>query len=157
MLFPLAAALAACGGSEEATTVSIQGDNGSTVASLGKDGRVEINTPGFQGSIKLPKFTLGADNFEVDGLKLFPGSSIASLNVEKGKNGGDGVRVEFDAPAARAEVQSWFQDKMKAAGFNVQASDGTLAGTTSDGSKFSLKLDPQGDDKSHGTLSVAAN
>jgi len=150
---PLAALLAACGGGEgNGTAVSIKGEDGNTIASVGKDGRVAIKAPGFEGSVKLPKFDIGADNFEVDGLKLYPGSTIANLNVDAAKQGGGTVKVEFDAPAAAQQVESWFREQMQSAGFTVAVKDGALSGTTGDGSPFSLKIAPQGEDKSRGTL-----
>lgn len=154
LMLPLAAALAGCGSDGDGTSVSIKGDDGNAVASLGKDGRVAIKAPGFEGSLKLPKFEFGAENFEVDGLKLYPGSTIANLNVESGNDKDGSVRVDFDAPAAVGQVQRWFQDEMQSAGFNLSAKDGMLTGTTKDGSPFTLKLSPAGDEKARGTLSV---
>jgi hypothetical protein len=154
LILPLAAALAACGNEGDGTSVSIKGDDGNTVASVGKDGRVAIKAPGFEGSLKLPKFEFGADNFEVDGLKLYPGSTIANLNVESGAGKEGSVKVEFDAPAAAAQVQNWFREQMQSTGFTVDLKDGVLAGKTSDGSPFTLKLAPAGDATSRGTLSV---
>lgn len=149
-------ALAACdGGNEgEGTSVSVKGDDGDTVASVGKDGRVAIKAPGFEGSVKIPKFEFGADSFEVDGLKLYPGSTIANLDVESGKGNEGNVRLVFDAPAAAAQVQGWFREQMQNAGFTVELKDGALSGKTRDGSPFSLKLAPASDNKARGTLSV---
>jgi len=152
LMLPLAAALAACGG--DGTSVSIKGEDGNAIASVGKDGRVAIKAPGFEGSLKLPKFDIGADDFEVDGLKLCPGSTIANLNVESGGGKAGGVKVDFDAPAAAAQVQNWFQEQMRGAGFAVALKDGALSGTTRDGSPFNLKIAPAGNDKARGTLSV---
>lgn len=155
LILPVALALAACGNDGDGSSVSIKGDDGNTIASVGKDGRVEFNAPGFQGSVKLPKFDIGADNFEIDGLKLYPGSTIANLNVDSSGGKDGSVKVEFDAPAAAAQVQSWFQEQMQSAGFTVSLKDGALSGKTGDGSPFSLKLAPQGDAKSRGTLTVS--
>lgn len=153
---PLALGLAACGGGDgNGTAVSIKGEDGNTIASVGKDGRVAIKAPGFEGSVKLPKFDIGSENFDVDGLKLYPGSTIANLNVDAGGDKGGGVKVEFDAPAGAQQVQAWFQEQMQSAGFTVSAKDGTLSGTTRDGSPFSLKIAGQGSEKSRGSLSVA--
>ncbi|RSU17493.1 hypothetical protein CA223_16620 [Sphingomonas koreensis] len=153
------AALTACGeGSGEGNGASILVKSGEGEASIraDKDGRVAVKAPGFEGSIKLPKFDLGADNFEVDGLKLYPGSTIASLNVDanQDKGGEDSVRVQFDAPAAADKVRNWFQEQMQTAGFTVAAKDGQLSGKTSEGSDFTLDIDAAGGSKSRGTLTV---
>ncbi|WP_343521350.1 hypothetical protein [Sphingomonas sp.] len=161
LVLPLAAALAACGGGEgDGASISVKSGDGEASVKTDKDGRVAIKAPGFEGSLKLPKFEIGAENFEIDGLKLYPGSTIASLNVDAnqgaGRNGGgnDSVRVQFDAPAAADRVRGWFREQMQAAGFTIAASGSEIKGKTSEGSDFTLKLDPTGDAKSRGTLTV---
>ena len=159
LVLPLAAALAACGGGEgsgDGASISVRSGEGDASIKADKDGRVAIKAPGFEGSIKLPKFDLGAANFEVDGLKLYPGSTIASLDVDanRDKGGEDTVRVEFDSPAPADQVRNWFQEQMQAAGFTVAAKGGQLSGKTGEGSDFTLKLDSAGDSKSQGTLTV---
>lgn len=153
LILPIAAALTACGDGE-GTSVSIKGEDGNTIASVGKDGRVAIKAPGFEGTVKLPKFEFGADDFEVDGLKLYPGSTIANLNVDSSGGNEGSVKVDFDAPAAATQVESWFREQMQSAGFTLDAKDGALSGKTSDGSPFTLKIAPHGDGKARGTLSV---
>lgn len=159
LVLPLMVALAACGGGSgegNGASISVKSGEGEATIKADKDGRVAIKAPGFEGSVKLPKFDLGAENFEVDGLKLYPGSTIASLNVDANREAGgeDTVRVQFDSPAAAGQVRSWFQEQMQAAGFTVTAKDGQFSGKTSEGSDFTLKLDPAGDSKSRGTLTV---
>lgn len=159
LVLPLMVALTACGdgsGEGNGASFSVKSGDGEASIKADKDGRVAVKAPGFEGSIKLPKFDLGAENFEVDGLKLYPGSTIASLNVDanQDKGGEDTVRVQFDAPAAADQVRNWFQEQMQTAGFTVAAKDGQLSGKTSEGSDFTLKLDPDGSSKSRGTLTV---
>ena len=159
LALPLAAALAACGGDGgdgNGTSISVKTGEGDASIKTDKDGRVAIKAPGFEGSLKLPKFDLGAGDFQVDGLKLYPGSTIASLNVDanQDKGGDDTVRVQFDAPAAADQVRTWFREQMQSAGFTVAANGSQLSGKTSEGSDFTLKLDPAGDSKSRGTLTV---
>lgn len=157
LVLPILVSLAACGGGAgEGTQVSIEGGDGNTSIRADKDGRVAIRAPGFEGSIKLPKFRVGADDFDIDGVKLYPGSTIASLNVEGGPAGDGGtVRVVFDAPAATAQVHDWFRERMQGAGFTVTATPEMLSGKTGDGSPYTLKLAPAGDGRSRGTLLVS--
>ncbi len=158
LALPLAVALAACGGEGEdgnGASISIKGGDGEASIKADKDGRLAIKAPGFEGSLKLPKFDLGADDFEIDGLKLYPGSTIANLNVDANQNKGeDSVSVQFDSPAAAGQVRTWFREQMQAAGFTVAANGSQLSGKTGEGSDFTLKLDPAGDAKSRGTLTV---
>lgn len=159
LALPLMVVIAACGGGTgdgNGASISVKSGEGDASIKADKDGRVAIKAPGFEGSIKLPKFDLKAENFEVDGLKLYPGSTIASLNVDANRDAGgeDTVRVQFDAPAAAGRVRSWFEEQMQAAGFTIATKDGQISGKTSEGSDFTLKLDPAGDAKSRGTLTV---
>lgn len=159
LVLPVAAALAACGGDGEGTSISIQGDNASVTAQADKDGKVSVKAPGFEGSIKLPKFNIGAENFEVDGVKLYPGATVSSLNIDDRQDGtkSGGVKVTFDAPADAARVRDWFREQMEGAGFTVTGNRDELTGKTKSGSPYTLKIDGTGDAKSRGTLTVSGN
>lgn len=159
LMLPVAAALAACGGDGEGTSISIQGDNASVTAQADKDGKVSVKAPGFEGSIKLPKFNIGAENFEVDGVKLYPGATVSSLNIDDRQDGtkSGGVKVTFDAPADAARVRDWFREQMEGAGFTVTGNRDELTGKTKSGSPYTLKIDGTGDAKSRGTLTVSGN
>ena len=159
LVLPLIMTLAACGdgsGEGNGASISVKSGEGDATIKADKDGRVAVKLPGFEGSIKLPKFDLKAENFDVDGLKLYPGSTIASLNVDANRDAGgeDTVRVQFDSPAAADQVRSWFQEQMQAAGFTVAVKDGQFTGKTSEGSDFTLDIDAAGGSKSRGTLTV---
>lgn len=159
LVLPVAAALAACGGDGEGTSISIQGDNGSVTAQADKDGKVSVKAPGFEGSIKLPKFNISAENFEIDGVKLYPGATVSSLNIDDRQDGtkSGGVNVTFDAPADAARVRDWFREQMEGAGFTVTGNRDELTGKTKSGSPYTLKIDGTGDAKSRGTLTVSGN
>jgi hypothetical protein len=158
-VLPVAAVLAACGGDGEGTSISIQGDNGSVTAQADKDGKVSVKAPGFEGSIKLPKFNISAENFEIDGVKLYPGATVSSLNIDDRQDGtkSGGVNVTFDAPADAARVRDWFREQMEGAGFTVTGNRDELTGKTKSGSPYTLKIDGTGDAKSRGTLTVSGN
>lgn len=159
LMLPLAVAVSSCGGGDEGTSISIQGDNGSVTAQADKDGKVSVKAPGFEGSIKLPKFSIGAENFEIDGVRLYPGATIASLNIDDRQDGtkSGGVKVTFDAPAEAARVRDWFREQMEGAGFTVTGNRDELTGKTKSGSPYTLKIDGAGDAQSRGTLTVSGN
>ena len=170
MLRPLAAALiltaglSACGDSKDGTSISINStdSDGNVVASMdGNSGAVSINTPGFSGKLNLPKLHLDSQDFEMNGVHLYPGSTISGMNVEAhngGKAGDDddngSVRVNFASPAAPATVRDWFKDQLNAHGFTVTADGNGLTGTTDEKKPFKLDLTADGTDKSKGTLTV---
>lgn len=153
--------LAACGGSGTGTSFSINAtsdEDGNSTITTDSNGQMAIKAPGFEGAIKLPKFHVNAQNFDFNGVKLYPDSQVSDLNVdaEDGKAGeGKGkVRVAFESPAALAKVQGWFRDKMAARGFRIEADGDGLKGTTDDGDPFRLVLSADGDQKTKGKLEI---
>ncbi|MEO9131471.1 MAG: hypothetical protein ABI240_09705 [Sphingomonas sp.] len=160
----LTVTLSACDGSKDGTSISINSTDtdGNVVTHLdGNSGTVSINAPGFSGKINLPKVHLGSENFALNGVHLYPGSTISAMNVDAHSGSKDDddddegtVRVSFASPASSATVRDWFQQKLRAAGFTVSASGAGLVGTTNDKKPFKLDLAPDGADKSKGTITV---
>ena len=92
---PLALGLVACSSKdepEEGTTVNIDAttDEGSSVkiTADGKTGNVGFRVPGFDTNIRLPKKLLDDTNFDIDGVKLYPGSTVDTVNITANDNGG---------------------------------------------------------------------
>jgi len=154
LLAPLA--LAACDGT--GTNISITGKDGEGNVSIktGADGQVSIEAPGVSIASKLPKINLTAEDFDVNGLKLYPNSAIRELNAAAGdKPGQDGqVTVAFDSPAPLATVQAWFRDNLAKQGFKIEPKGNGFAGTTKDGDPFMLELNADGEQKAKGRIEV---
>jgi hypothetical protein len=150
--------LAACDGTGTSLTVNMTSDEDGN-SSIGSDnGQLAIKAPGFEGAIKLPQMNINAEDFDVNGVKLYPDSKIGALNVDAEEKQGERdkgrVRVSFESPAAVQTVQSWFSDNMTKRGFKVEAEGAGLKGTTDEGDPFRLTLEPAGDAKSKGVLEV---
>jgi hypothetical protein len=135
----LALSLAACDRGGEGTQIAITA-NGSGGA-MGKDGDVKIDTPAFKGAFKLPQINLTAENFDINGVHLYPDSKIASVNVDG--TGKDKVTVRFTSPADPATVRGWFADQFAKAGTSVKVDGNTLTGKDDD-ETFTIDLSPQG-------------
>lgn len=155
--------LAACGGSGTGTSFSINAtsdEDGNSTITTDSNGQMAIKAPGFEGAIKLPKFHVNAENFDFNGVKLYPDSQVSELNVDAddNKTGEDKgkVRVAFESPAALAKVQGWFREKMTARGFKIEADGDGLKGTTDDGDPFRLVLGADGDQKTKGKLEIGS-
>ena len=147
-------ALAACHGS---ANINFDGNDsdGNSVISTDSNGRIQIKAPGIQGSITLPKMPLDAKNFDIDGVTLYPGSTLKNLKVNDGTGDKDGqVIVEFESPAAPTVVRDWFRDNMTKQGFKVTTKDDNLIGTTDDGQPFALQLSASGESKTNGLMQV---
>ena len=160
MRLPLALAslllLAGCGDGP-GTAISITGNDsdsgGGFAATATKSGEIAIKAPGFSGNMKLPAIKLDASNFDLNGVKLPPGSSIDTLDIGA-RNGAEGLTVRFSSPISPAAVHDWFAPKLQAAGFKLADSGSGLTGTTEDGKPFRLTLNPSGGDASTGEITI---
>ena len=150
ILTAAALALAACG-QGEGTNISITTENGSAGVA---NGVASIDVPGLKGKVTLPRFKLDAGDVDIDGVKLFPGSTVANFDVNvKGKDDGR-VRLAFDSPASIEAVRDHFRAQFQKAGFKA-SDDGTgLAGRTAEDKPFTLTLSAAGDNRSKGVFRV---
>ena len=154
--------LAACDGANQGTSIAINatGEDGNMIAGVdGKTGQVSFNAPGVSGKLKLPKIQLDAGNFDMNGVHLYPGSTISSMNIDAHDKPGsddDGtVRVSFESPAAPAAVRDWFQQKLSGAGYKIRVDGNGLAGTSDEGKPFRIDLTPAGANHSSGTITTS--
>ena len=161
-----ALALSACDRSADdrsgnrGTTVTLDADNGSVRGSAdGGTGAVKLDLPGFKGEFKLPKVKLNADDFDLNGVHLYPGSTIETVDVrgdgDGGKDGGGGkVRVAFSSPAGAATVRDWFARRLKDAGFTLHQDGDALVGTDDENKPFRMDLTADGANRAKGTIAV---
>jgi hypothetical protein len=173
LIIPLAAlALVGCGSSADdgssGTDISIDAvsDEGTPIkaSSDGKTGEVAINVPGFKANIAMPKVKLDADNFDIDGVKLYPGSKVISMKVDQvmrstgsNDNKRGSVRIGFDAPATPDVVKTWFLKELKGNDkFTVSPTASGFAGTNEDGDPFTLDLRPGITGHTTGSMVISA-
>jgi hypothetical protein len=155
MLRPLilagfALCVTACHRSEEATSVSINADGGNVLGAIdGETGEMKIDIPGFKGAVTLPKIKLDSGDFDLNGVKLYPGSTIGGVDVTD-----KGLRVRFASPAAPDIVRGWFLERLGKVGFDVHAEGANLVGTTDEKKPFKLELVPAGAGKASGTVVI---
>jgi hypothetical protein len=164
LLGSAALVLAACGDHDgNGTEISFTGNtsDGESTSATVKDGNLKIDAGGFKADLKIPKFAVDAKDFDMNGVKLYPGSTITSLNVDSADDkGGDVDRgrvvVAFTSPASAATVRDWLKPRFDKAGFKLTANGTGLTGTTDDDANFTMKLDDDGANKSHGTIEMGA-
>ncbi len=143
-LVALALATSACSKSnDEGTSISIDAGNGSAAVD-GGTGEVTLDTPLIKGKIKLPKLQLTADDFDINGVHLYPGSTLGAMNVNAtGKDDGI-VSLTFDSPAPVATVRDWLRGEFEKAGTKVEVEGDSLRGMTED-KAFRIDLQPAGE------------
>ncbi|WP_145960937.1 hypothetical protein [Sphingosinithalassobacter portus] len=154
--------LAACGTDDtesgNATTFSIsaRSENGNTTIT-GDGGKVGIKVPGFEGTVAIPGFRMKSDDFDLDGVKLYPDTAITHFGVQSDERDGDDhgrVVVEFESPAARDKVVAWFRDKFEDKDFQFSETRTGFTGATEDGDPFTLNLTADGSDKTQGKITI---
>ena len=138
------ALLGACGGDKDPTTVTIRaGEDGNAqiTAEPGEESRLKIDTDGFKADVRVPGLGMLANKMEIDGVKLYPGSKVAGVNIEGGRGREDGrFAMRFDAPAGREPVGDWFGEQFSANDFTARKTPTGYAGTKKDGDWFTLDL-----------------
>ena len=148
-------ALSACDRSNEGASVSINADGGNVLGAInGETGEMKIDVPGFQGTVKLPKIKIDTGNFDLNGVRLYPGSSIKTLNIV-GNDKAGGLRVAFASPATPIVVRDWFAQRLGKVGYQVHPEGANLIGTTGENKPFRLELAPDGNDKATGTIVIS--
>lgn len=107
------------------------------------DGRVKFDLPFANGDIKLPTSMLSSANFDIDGVKMMPGSKITGFNVNAGENKSR-VDIGFTTSDSPAAVRDYFLQQFKAKGIAAQVSGDGFSGTSRDGDRFTMTLAQQG-------------
>jgi len=154
-LIPPMMLLAACGqekDKKDGTAVSINAgdEHGGVQIKTGKDGgNIKIGGDGAAINIDIPDFVdldIESD-FDIDGVKLYPGSKVTTVNVDANdKNGADKaiVKLGFTSPAAPTKAADWMAGEFAKKGVKVTRSGDTLAGKDKDGADFTIKFGPDG-------------
>ena len=124
----------------------------------GTNASLSVADNGSNFSITLPRIAIDEADFDVNGVKLYPGSTIRDFNLDATDRTGDRddakVTLAFDAPAPLSTVQTWFRDNLAKQGFKTEAKGNGFAGTTKDGEAFTLDLTADGDAKTKGRMHV---
>lgn len=150
-------ALAACDRSKSDTAEATR-ETAKPVAD-GDPGKFELKLPGgFEAKINLPADMGDSNEFDIDGVGLFPGASVRSIAVDAAdvrETKTAFVRIGFNAPADAAAVADWYQKQFDENDIKVSRSGETLSGTTDDGNAFTLALESAGAGASRGLLTIA--
>lgn len=135
-------------GGKDAASVKVGEDGNVAIAADGGDG-ISIKVPGFEGKMSIPGVELGGDNMDVDGIKLYPGSTLHGINVTDRKGPGNGaIDMRFTSPAAPDKVAAYYAAAARDNNFteiNVTNSAGTatLTATNPDGDPMTITMAPE--------------
>jgi hypothetical protein len=106
-----------------------------------QNGSVSFNLPLIKGQVQIPASIMHNGNFDIDGVKLMPGSAVTGFNMNGGDHGAT-VNASFTAPAAPDQVRSYFLSQFKEHGMEVALAGGAVTGKTREGDAFTIQITP---------------
>lgn len=126
--------------------------DGNVIINADQSGKVAFNLPFVKGEVTMPSGFMHNGHFEIDGVKLMPGSEVTGFSVFA-RDGGANVQMTFDAPAPPAEVRSYFIDQFHKKDVKAALSGDAVSGKTRDGSAFTIAVSPSAKG-SQGTIDI---
>ncbi len=135
MLFLLAPLLAGC---KVHSNNPANADENVTV-SADEGGNVAFNLPFIKGQVKVPSGFMHNGDFDIDGVKLMPGSSVTGFSLFA-QDKGSIVNLSFAAPASPDDVRAYFVDQFKQKGAEAALAGDAVNGKTKDGSPFTIQV-----------------
>ena len=120
--------------------------------SADEGGNVAFNLPFVKGQVKVPGGFMHKGDFDIDGVKLMPGSSVTGFSVFA-RDKGSIVNMSFAAPGSPDEVRSYFVDQFKQKGVEAALAGDAVSGKTKDGSPFTIQVGPAASG-SNGTIVI---
>jgi len=115
--------------------------NGDENVSIHADesGHIEFNLPVAEGKLKVPAAMMHNGDFDIDGVKLMPGSAVTGFSVLAGDKGAN-VTMAFKASASADEVRSYYVDQFRKQGVEAALAGDAVTGKTKDGSPFAIHV-----------------
>src|SRR5216117_3725296 len=110
-------------------------------ANADESGNVAFNLPFVKGQVKVPSGFMHKGDFDIDGVKLMPGSSVTGFSVFA-RDKGSTVNMSFASPASPDAVRSFFVDQFKQKGVEAALAGDAVSGKTKDGSPFTIQVGP---------------
>jgi len=117
--------------------------NGDDSVSIRADdsGNIAFDLPIAEGQVKVPGPMMHNSNFDIDGVKLMPGSSVTGFDLNAHDEAAT-VQMSFTAPASPDEVRSYFLDQFRKKGDQVTRAGDAVTGQSKDGDRFTIHVSP---------------
>lgn len=124
-------------------------------------GQIAVDLPGGFG-FKVPSGAVGLDgsDLEIDGVGLYPGAKAQDMQVRVLQDrASDGSRalitMAFSSPDSPDKVADWYMKSFEEADVTVTRTQNQLSGTSQDGNRFTITIEPIGK-ASRGVVRVRA-
>jgi hypothetical protein len=106
-----------------------------------ESGNIAFNLPIAEGKLKIPGNFMHEGDVDIDGVKMMPGSSLTSFNLDS-HNDVSNVQMSFTSTASPDEVRSYYVDHFKKQGVEAAIAGDAVTGKSKDGSSFTIQVDP---------------
>ena len=106
-----------------------------------ENGQIAFNLPIAQGQVKGPAGFMHNGNFDIDGVKLMPGSQVTGFSMFARDHGAT-VNMSFTAPASPDQVRSYFVDAFGKNGLEAKVDGNSVVGKSKDGNPFTIAVSP---------------
>jgi N-acetylmuramoyl-L-alanine amidase len=146
------------------TACSKSDGNGSVAIDMNSEadaGNVSISVPGFDAKVKVPTGLMTHGDFDIDGVKLYPGAMVTTFNLNvdgKSKEDKDSdntvVKMTFAAPADVPTVTDWYRKQFAAKSVNATQTASGFSGKSEDGDDFTITLTPGAAGQTKGAIDV---
>jgi hypothetical protein len=127
------------------------GDENVTI-SADENGSVAFDLPFVKGEVKVPSGFMHNGNFDIDGVKLMPGSQVTGFNVFAADKGST-VNMTFTAPAEPDAVRFYFVDQFRKQSVEAALAGDSVSGKSKDGDPFTIQV-ASADKGSKGTIVI---
>lgn len=116
-------------------------DDENVTINADEGGNIAFDLPFVKGQVKVPSGFMHNGNFDMDGVKLMPGSQVTGVSVDA-HNDGSTVNMAFTAPAPPDQVRSYFVDQFKKQGVEAALAGDVVSGKSKDGDPFTIQVGP---------------
>ena len=116
-------------------------DDQNVTINADESGHVAFNLPFMQGQVKVPAGMMHNGSFDIDGVKLMPGSKMTGFNLDS-HNDVSNVELAFTSPAPPEQVRAYYVDQFKQKGVEASLSGDAVTGKSKDGKPFRIEISP---------------
>lgn len=104
-------------------------------------GHIGFNLPIGQGQLKVPTSMMHNANFDIDGVKLPPGSSVTGFSLDAHEKAAT-LDMSFTTGMSVEQVRSYFLDQFQSRGVEAELAGEAVTGKSKDGSPFTIEVVP---------------
>ena len=131
---------------------SKSGDDDKVNVNADGSGKIAFDLPFAKGQVKVPSGWMHKGNFDIDGVKLMPGSEVSGFSLDA-HDKASVVNMSFTAPAAPDAVRSYYVEQFRKKGLDAAVAGDSVTGKSKDGNPFTIQVSPAGSG-SKGTIRV---